>query len=451
MSAVVLDAIRGCFEDYVPAVLATCGPDGTPNVSLISQVHYVGPDQVALSYQFFNKTRRNLLATRKATISVIDPATAADFRLDLDYQETQTQGPVFESMRAKLAGIASHTGMAGVFQLRGADIMRVRSITEVPGPRTAASPASRSLLAAVRRSWQAMTVPQELGHLFDCTLENLQVEFGMPHAMLLMLDEGADRLYTVASMGYASSGVGSELAVGHGIIGVAARERVPIRIGHMSADYSYGAAVRNQALEHGLAEASATEIPYPGLAAPESQIAVPVLLGQRLLGVLFAESPAPMRFCYEEEDALVLIADRLAELIATVQRDEATVAGSSERGTQEAGTGPAVITVRHYAADDSIFLGHDYLIKGVAGAIFWKLVRAYVEERREEFTNRELRLDPTLRLPEHAENLEARLVLLQRRLSERSPLRIEKQGRGRFRLVVPCGLSLAEVVNRNGS
>jgi hypothetical protein len=450
MSAIVLEAIRGCFEDYVPAILATCDADGTPNVSLISQVHYVGPDRVALSYQFFNKTRRNLLATRKATISVIDPGTAADFRLELDYQETQTEGPVFESMRAKLAGIASHTGMAGVFQLRGADIMRVRSISEVPGPRIAASPASRSLLAAVRRSWRAMTVPQELGQLFDCTLESLREEFGMPHAMLLMLDERAGRLYTVASMGYASSGVGSELAVGHGIIGVAAREQVPIRIGHMSADYSYGAAVRNQALEHGLAEVSATEIPYPGLAAPQSQIAVPILLGHRLLGVLFAESSAPMRFCYEEEDALVLIADRLAELISSVQRDEVTAVGNSERGPQEAGAGPAIITIRHYAADDSIFLGHDYLIKGVAGAIFWKLVRAYVEERREEFTNRELRLDPALRLPEHAENLEARLVLLQRRLSERSALRIEKQGRGRFRLVVPCDLSLAEVVSRNG-
>ena len=90
MSAIVLEAIRGCFEDYVPAILATCDTDGTPNVSLISQVHYVGPDRVALSYQFFNKTRRNLLATRKATISVIDPGTAADFRLELDYQETQT-------------------------------------------------------------------------------------------------------------------------------------------------------------------------------------------------------------------------------------------------------------------------------------------------------------------------------------------------------------------------
>ena len=83
-----------------------------------------------------------------------------------------------------------------------------------------------------------------------------------------------------------------------------------------------------------------------------------------------------------------------------------------------------------------MFLDDDYLIKGVAGAIFWKLVRDYARGGRTEFTNRELRLDPTIRLPDISDNLEARLMLLQRRLAERAPfLRIEKTGRGRFRLV----------------
>ncbi len=43
----------------MPSVMATCSQDGTPNVSMISQVHYVDRDRVALSYQFFNKTRQN--------------------------------------------------------------------------------------------------------------------------------------------------------------------------------------------------------------------------------------------------------------------------------------------------------------------------------------------------------------------------------------------------------
>jgi len=97
----------------------------------------------------------------------------------------------------------------------------------------------------------------------------------------------------------------------------------------------------------------------------------------------------------------------------------------------------------------TVFVANDYLIKGVAGAIIWKLLRDQVEAGRWEFTNRELRLDPDLRLPGISDNLEARLILLQRRLAERCPfLAIEKTGRGRFRLDVFRPLQLTEVPGR---
>jgi hypothetical protein len=73
-------------------------------------------------------------------------------------------------------------------------------------------------------------------------------------------------------------------------------------------------------------------------------------------------------------------------------------------------------------------------------------VRDYAATRRTDFTNRELRLDPAIRLPDLGDNLEARLILLERRLTERSPfLRIEKTGRGRFRLRVARPVKLVEV------
>jgi len=73
--------------------------------------------------------------------------------------------------------------------------------------------------------------------------------------------------------------------------------------------------------------------------------------------------------------------------------------------------GPPVL-IRHYSHDHTIFIGGDYLIKGVAGAILWKLLSVYLREGRTEFTNRELRLDRKIGLPELSDNLEARLVLL---------------------------------------
>jgi hypothetical protein len=432
-----LDSVRNCLEGVVPAILATCDAAGTPNVSLISQVHYVDPGRVALSYQFFNKTRVNLLETRIASVAVVDPLTLAEYRLDLRYEETRTGGPVFESMKAKLAGIASHVGMAGVFRLIGADVFRVEAITVARPPVQVPAP-ERNLLSAVRRTCGELASCPDLGELFDRTLACLSRHFGIGHAMLLMLDETAGRLYTVASTGYARSGIGSEVALGAGVVGVAAREGAPIRIGNMTTDQAYGAASRPRAERGG----ASTEIPYPGLAAPESQIAVPVVSGGRLLGVIFAESREPMRFRYDDEDALAIVAARLGSLIRLVQQGED---GGAARPAPEPERDLRPIVVRYYPADDSVFLDHDYLIKGVAGAIFWKLVREHARGRV-EFTNRELRLDKTLRLPEHAENLEARLVLLQRRLRERGGIiRIEKSGRGRFRLGVGCALTLEEM------
>lgn len=438
-----LSAIRNCLEGIVPSVLATADPDGTPNVSMISHVQYVDPEHVALSYQFFNKTRRNLLATKRASVAVVDPETNAQYRLALDYVETQTSGPLFEAMRAKLAGIASHSGMQGVFRLLGSDVFRVREIESIPSV-TIPQSVGCNLLSGARRICDQIAACHELGDLFDAVLAGMQQHFGIEHAMVMMLDATTDRLYTVASRGYPVSGIGSEVGLGDGVIGVAARQGVPIRIGRMASEYSYGTAVLGSARAAGLDWPGDTAIPYPGLPAPQSQIAMPILRCGKTIGVLFAESPEPNQFGYDEEDALSLVTGQLSALIALLQEEEMPEATGAPPASGAA-TGREV-RVRHYAADNTVFVGHDYLIKGVAGAILWKLVREHAGEGRVEFTNRELRLDPSLRLPEYAENLEARLVLLQRRLCERDAgIRMDKCGRGRFRLVVDGSLVLEDL------
>jgi adenylate cyclase len=441
MNGPSLESLRTSLEGAVPALIATSGPDGLPNLSYASQVHYVDPDHVALSFQFFNKTRRNVLAHPEAAVLLVDPVTAAIHRLHLAYLRTETAGPLFEGMKARLAGIASHTVMAGVFRLRGADVYRVLGIERVAGGEVPAPPPRRQLLAAVRRATGQPCACADLGALFEATLALLEREFGIHHSMLLVLDESGESLYTVASRGYERSGVGSEIRVGDGVIGVAARESATIRINYSTADYSYVRALRASA-----GDAAEREIPFPGLRSPGSQLAVPVTCGARIVGVIYAESEAAGCFGYDDEDAPVALAGQLGALIRLAalasEAQEPSALPAAPRQPRRGGR----VRVRRFAADDSIFIGEDYLIKGVAGSILWRLLGIHSAEGRSDFSNRELRLDPKIRLPPLSENLETRLILLERRLAEKCPfLAIEKTGRGRFRLRVDRAVEMVEV------
>jgi GAF domain-containing protein len=441
-----LDAIRDCLEGAVPSAVATCSSDGMPNVTYVSQVHFVDSAHVALSFQFFNKTRENVLGNPRASTIVVDPATAQQYRLELEYERTEQSGPLFENMKAKLAGIASYTGMSGVFRLRGSDVYRVLGITVIPGQPLPPPLPRRSPLSGLRACAEKLSAVADLENLLEQVLVALEMHFGISHAMVLMADNRARKLYTVASRGYPESGVGSEIVFGCGVIGVAAEQRAPIRITHMAAEYSYGQAIRESILREGLGNRLETSIPLPGLPDAGSQLAAPIVAARQLLGILYVESPEELRFCYDDEDALVAIAAQVGAAMQAMQHSAEIHESSPSATTGKTAAGGTPSVVRHYAADDSIFIDDDYLIKGVAGAIFVKLLRDHSNTQRCEFSNKELRLDPALSLPDVTDNLEARLILLERRLVERrSPMRIEKTGRGRFRLRLERPFRLVDI------
>ncbi|MEC5400126.1 GAF domain-containing protein [Uliginosibacterium sp. H1] len=440
-----VDALRGVLDGSIPPIIATVSRDGVPNVSYVSQVEYVDAGHVALSFQFFNKTRENILAHPYATAYLTDSDSAASYRLSIEYLRTETAGQVFERMKAKLAGIASHTGMAGVFRLQGADIYKVLAIESVPGDTVAPPPPRRNALGALRTASARMARAGDLAQLLDETLAALHEDFDMPHGMVLLREDAGKRLYIVASRGYPQSGVGSEIPFGGGVIGTAAEYRTPIRIGYMTNEYAYGMAMRASALEAGLPSVQ-DEIPFPGLPMPPSQMAVPILAGGELLGVLYVDSHEMCRYGHAEEDALVVLANQLGGGLRAFQQAADAVEEAAEPVAPLHAAGDRrPLRLRRYTENDSVFVDDDYLIKGVAGAIFWKLASDYTRHGRTDFSNRELRLDPAIRLPDIDDNLEARLILLSRRLRERcDAIAIEKTGRGRFRLCVAQPLELQE-------
>lgn len=93
------------------------------------------------------------------------------------------------------------------------------------------------------------------------------------------------------------------------------------------------------------------------------------------------------------------------------------------------------IRVRYYEVDDSVLVDGEYVIRGVAGRILWLLLSMREEEGRSTFLNRELRVHPFLKLPPLRDNLENRLINLERRMEKLSlPIRLERPARGRMRL-----------------
>jgi adenylate cyclase len=443
--SVSLETIRACLDGVIPGTLATCDTDGTPNIAYLAQVQYVDASHVALSNQFFNKTRRNLLANPNGVLAVIDPATGAHYRLHVEYLRSETSGALFDSLKARSGALASHAGMTDVFPLQGADIFGVRAVTLVPGQTLSNTAPPRNMLSSLRRATDKIRLEAGLEALLSDALAALESEFGIAHSMALLYDEASQTLGSVASRGYGDRHPNAAIALGAGVIGVAARERTPIRIGHMTSEYAYHRAIRASTVEHGFGAALEAEVPLPGLLEPRSQMALPMLGDARLIGVLYVESTQDLRFSFEDEDALAVLAGQLGQDIEDIQSGSVAAASVETRAEPACHPQGEPLVVKHFSYNDSVFLGEDYLIKGVAGSIFVALVADCIETGRTEFTNRELRLDARIRLPGVSDNLEARLLLLSRRLDEyKGPVRIEKTGRGRFRLCSERPLKLVE-------
>jgi adenylate cyclase len=445
-----LESLDRCFHGIVPGVLATCDRDAIPNVTYISQVHLIDEQHLALSCQFFNKTRQNLDVNPLATLELYDPLTFEAYRLRLRFLRAETTGQLFDAMAMRIQAIASHTGMAGVFKLRSADVFVVESIEQREGYIEAPADGARVVrvlpngplteLRGLQLVSERVARACDLDSLLTGALAALDEVFGFTHGMI-MVPEG-NKLVAIASHGYGDAAIGAEVHLGEGLVGTVAVSKKLLRIASASAELRYGRAIRDQYAHVG--GGTSAEIPLPRLADAESQMAIPLLVQNRLVGVLALECRSSMNFEQWHEAFLQVLANQIASGIDRMaEREDDGPLPTTEAPAPTPHTRKLNFT--YYRNDDCVFVDGEYLIRNVPGKILWKILRAYESDHRTEFSNRELRLDPTLGLPPIKDNLESRLILLRKRLEQKCPeVRLVPTRRGRFSLSIGCDLDLVE-------
>jgi putative methionine-R-sulfoxide reductase with GAF domain len=433
-----LDDLDRCLHGIIPNVIATADGDNVPNVSYVSQLHVVDEAHVAVSCQFFNKTRQNLDVNPRATIELYDPISFEAFRMRVRFLRSETSGELFDTMALRIQAIAAKTGMSGIFKLRSADVFEVQSIEKREGfieplvdwERLALPDGPLTELRGLQLVSERIRRAPDLDSLLTGVLAALDEVFGFTHGLIMIPDE--DRLVTVASHGY-DGAIGAEVKLGEGVIGSVAQAKKLVRIACVSSDLRYGHAIREQ---YERAQTQLPEIPLPRLADAESQMAIPLLVQDRLVGVLALETKSSLTFAQWHESFLQILANQIASGIDRMAESD----GGDEHGGSE-----TKLSFCYYRNDDCVFVDGEYLIRNVPGKILWKVLRAYQEEGRTEFSNRELRLDPSLGLPPIKDNLESRLILLRKRLEQKCPaIKLVPTRRGRFTLSVDCGLELVE-------
>ncbi len=428
---------RTCFEGVFPSLLGTVSGDGVPNATWLSQVFYLDDRHVALSCQFFRKTRKNLEEEPRAQVTVTDPHSLTQWRLDLRFVRRETSGPAFEAICARIKAVAEFIKTEAHFELQSADVFEVMMVSEVVvRSEEGALPqrVRRDPLMALAAISELLATSRGLEALLQSGLEKLAHELGYQTLSVYLAEHSEQSLYALASVGYPQSGVGARIGFGVGLIGMTAQNRAAVRIPDVARELLYNAILREQ-FERASGSAE-REVALPTLPVVGSFLAVPLIIDGELFGVLSSDSA--LRIAYDDRDVMVMqtVAQMLAQAIARAM-ERAKEAGESDVAppAQLLTTQPGLLKVRYYEADDSVFIDGEYLIKGLPGRILWLLLTIRQREGRDTFLNRELRLHPLLKLPSYKDNLEARLLMLQRRLEDKgTSLRITREQRGRLRL-----------------
>src|SRR5262245_3058838 len=155
----------------------------------------------------------------------------------------------------------------------------------------------------------------DLDEICDVALRTMDELFEFHHANILLLEPDNKTLKVLASRGYENQAVGGRVQVGTGVIGVVAQKRQMMHVSNLGQQRAYAAAQRREMEKSGRRAQLGETIPVPGLPNAESQIAIPLLIRDDLIGVFSIESPVPRSFGEHERDLVSIIANQIASAI----------------------------------------------------------------------------------------------------------------------------------------
>ena len=276
-----------------------------------------------------------------------------EYELDATRLRSERAGELFDSMRVQIDAIAAQTGMRGVFRLRSDEVLRVDRCEKVQGSvgRLRRPASGAGALDGLSVFVGRLDDCRELGELTQTALELLDDLSGIGSSMLLMADHDLKSLFVVAHHGYAG-GVGAEIAVGDGVIGVAAQRRRQVLVSHVTRAQSlYRAAARSQTEER-------HEIPLPGLAGAQSLVAAPILLRGRLAGVLYVDSAEAGRFGTVDGQLIDVIARHIGMSIGLLDTtaDDLSLSPGPRRAGTKPGAGSGARSVSFHDPDGTVLI-----------------------------------------------------------------------------------------------
>jgi adenylate cyclase len=161
----------------------------------------------------------------------------------------------------------------------------------------------------------------DLRAILRSVLETLDELLGFKHAMILLSDERRQMLTVADSRGYEGVVLGTEIPLGVGPLGVVARKRRIVRLGSMQSQLAYQSALRAQ-LEPGTDAPAPSAGKLPGLPGAQSQIAVPLVVMDDLIGVFTVESEQPSAFDELDEMLLTIVGNQVANAISNARKHE---------------------------------------------------------------------------------------------------------------------------------